>query len=222
MVIPGSFCPQCRHPLTIIDNIPLASYLLSRGRCRHCGKRISIRYPVVELLTAAIFVVHYTLWGLNPEFFTRTVFFLFVASMAFVDGEFFVIPDELSIGGMVVGLALSFVPGEISPQSAFVGAFFGGGLLLCVAWMGEKLFKKEAMGMGDVKMMAMIGSFVGWQGVIATLFIGSLLGTVVFGPLNIRKRRLIPFGIFLAVGGLLSIYFKDPLVRFYISSFLGQ
>jgi len=222
IVIPGSFCPHCQHPLTVIDNIPLASYLLSLGKCRYCGKRISIRYPIVELLTGAVFLLHYTIWGFELEFFTRTAFFLLVAAMAFIDGEFYIIPDRLSIGGMTVGLLLSFLPGEVTPQSAFFGAIFGGGLLLCVAWLGEKLLKKEAMGMGDVKMMAMTGSFLGWQGVLATLFLGSLLGTLVFGPLNIRKRRLIPFGIFLAIGGLMSIYFKDPLIRLYISAFLGR
>jgi leader peptidase (prepilin peptidase)/N-methyltransferase len=173
------------------------------------------------LVTAVVFLINYTLWGVEIEFFTRTVFFVFILAMALIDGQFYVIPDKLSIGGLVVGLAFSFLPGDLSPQSAFFGSVFGGCLLLGVAWLGERIFKKEAMGMGDVKMMAMIGSFIGLQGVVLTVFLGSLLGTLIFGPMNLRKRRLIPFGVFLGIGGLISIYFSDLIIRFYISTILG-
>jgi leader peptidase (prepilin peptidase)/N-methyltransferase len=218
VVRPGSRCPECTHPLAARDNIPLFGYLLNRGRCRFCDERISIRYPVVELAIGLIFLLHFRLWGLGPTFLIRTVFVLFVTAMAFIDGRFFIIPDRLSLGGLIVGLALSFLPGDLSPQAALAGAALGGGTLFTVAWAGERVLRKEAMGMGDVKMMAMIGSFVGWQGVFVTIFLGSLLGTLVFGPLNLRRRRLIPFGIFLAVGGMIAVYFREPLVRIYIST----
>jgi leader peptidase (prepilin peptidase)/N-methyltransferase len=195
------------------------SYLLSAGKCRYCGSRISIRYPVVELVTALVFIIHYKIWGLEVEFFSRTVFFILVAAMAFIDSRFYIIPDRLSIGGLIFGLIISFFPGDLTPQNAFAGAILGGGILYGVAWFGEIILKKEAMGMGDVKMTAMIGSVVGWQGVLVTIFMGSLLGTLVFGPLNIKRRRLIPFGVFLALGGLISIYFTNPLVRLYFSTF---
>ncbi len=218
LVSPGSFCPDCQHPLSPGDNIPLLSYLLCAGKCRYCGSRISIRYPVVELITALVFIIHYEIWNLEVEFFSRTVFFVLVAAMAFIDSRHFIIPDKLSIGGLIFGLAISFFPGDLTPQNAFAGAALGGGILFGVAWLGEMVLKKEAMGMGDVKMTAMIGSIVGWQGVLLTIFLGSLLGTVVFGPLNIKRRRLIPFGVFLALGGLISIYFTNPIVRLYFST----
>jgi leader peptidase (prepilin peptidase)/N-methyltransferase len=166
-------------------------------------------------------LLHFHLWGIETEFFLRSIFFLFLTAMAFIDGRYFIIPDRLSIGGLAVGLGLSTIPGDLSPLQSLAGALFGGGFLLGVAWAGERMFGKEAMGMGDVKMMAMIGSFVGWQGVLITIFLGSLLGTIIFGPLNLRKRRLIPFGIFLALGGLLAVYFQEPIIRFYISTFFG-
>jgi len=221
IVEPGSFCPHCGHPLSFRDNIPVISYLLSLGRCRHCGGRISIRYPAIELVTAIVFFIHYKLWGVEIEFFTRTIFFFFVIAMAFIDGQFYIIPDRLSVGGLVLGLVLSFLPGDLSPQDAFVGSIVGGALLFGVGWLAEKILKKEAMGMGDVKMMAMVGSFIGLRDVLLTIFLGSLLGTLVFGPLNLRKRRLIPFGVFLGIGGMLSIYFSDFFFRFYNSTVLG-
>jgi len=219
LVLPGSFCPLCRHPLVVRDNIPLLSFLLLCGRCRYCGGRISLRYPLVEILTGIVFLLNFSTWGLHAESITRTLFFMFVTAMAFIDGQFYIIPDRLSLGGLLVGIGVSFLPGAISPADCLMGALFGGGLLLMVAWIGGYVFKKEAMGMGDVKMMAMIGSFVGWRGVLITLFAGSLLGTIVFGPLNIRGRKLIPFGVFLAIGGIISFYFADPLVHIYLSTF---
>lgn len=220
MVRPGSFCPSCHRSLSVIDNIPLLSFLLSRGRCRYCGERISVRYPLVEFFTAVVLLVNYRLWGFEIEFFSRSLFFILVAAMAFIDGEFYIIPDRLSLGGLGIGLLLSFFPGDLLPKEALLGAFVGGGVLYVIAILGEWILKKEAMGMGDVKMMAMIGSFAGWAGVIITIFLGSLLGTIVFGPLNVRKRRLIPFGIFLAVGGLASLYYRDPIIRLYLSAFM--
>lgn len=220
IVVPRSFCPKCSHALSIRDNIPVISYLINLGKCRFCGGSISVRYPMVELITALIFVVHFRIWGLEIEFFTRTLFFLLVLAMAWIDGDFFIIPDSLSLGGLALGLALSFLPGDLSPKEAFLGATAGGGFLFLVAVIGEWILKKEAMGMGDVKMIAMIGSFVGWQGVIVTIFVGSLVGSIIFLPLNIRKRRLIPFGIFLAFGGLIAVYFRDPLVHAYVSTFM--
>jgi len=180
-----------------------------------------VHYPLIELATAVVFLINYKLWGVEVEFYTRTVFFVFILAMALIDGQFYIIPDKLSIGGLVLGLTLSFLPGDLSPQNAFVGSIFGGCLLLGVAWLGERIFKREAMGMGDVKMMAMIGSFIGLQGVVLTVFLGSLLGTLIFGPMNLRKRRLIPFGVFLGIGALISVYFSDILIRVYLSTFLG-
>ncbi len=220
IIAPRSFCPKCGHTLSVRDNIPLISYLINLGKCRFCDGSISVRYPLVELVTTLIFIVHFRIWGLETEFFTRTFFFLLVLAMACIDGEFFIIPDVLSLGGLALGLILSFLPGDLSPRSAFLGSIAGGGFLFLVAIVGEWVLKKEAMGMGDVKMIAMIGSFVGWQGVIVTIFVGSLIGSIIFLPLNIRKRRLIPFGIFLAIGGLIAVYFRDPLVHAYISTFM--
>ena len=219
VVKPGSHCPECGHSLAVRDLIPVLSYLVSRGRCRYCGGAISIRYPIIELSTAAIFLFNYEVWGAGTEFITGTIFVVLVMTMAFIDGRHFIIPDVLSLGGLAAGIVISFLPGGISPQGSLFGAFVGGAFLLAVALVGEWALKKEAMGMGDVKMIAMIGSFTGWQGVVVAIFLGSLVGTLVFGPLNIRKRRLIPFGVFLALGGSMAVYLRDPLVALYVSTF---
>lgn len=203
VVRPGSRCPSCLAPVAWYDNIPIVSYIALRGRCRRCRARISAQYPLVELIVGLLFLGNFLLFSRGPAgdvagqlsavahegWITGAVFTTLLFAIALTDVRTYLIPDELSIGGMLIGLTLSLLPGGLTPLNAFLGAFAGAGLLLGVAWVGSLVFGKEAMGGGDIKMLAMIGAFVGWTGVLLTLFLGALLGSVIYGPISIWHRR---------------------------------
>jgi leader peptidase (prepilin peptidase)/N-methyltransferase len=202
VVRPASRCRSCARALAWYENIPLASFLALRGRCRTCGTGISLQYPLVELAVALIFAGNFLLFSRTadpasslvevalgePEWIRGAIFMTILLAIAVTDLRTYIIPDELSLGGMLLGIALSFLPEGVSPVDSIVGAVAGGGLLLVVAWVGSAVFRKEAMGGGDIKMLAMIGAFVGWQGVLLTLFLGALLGSVVYGPFVLYQR----------------------------------
>jgi leader peptidase (prepilin peptidase)/N-methyltransferase len=205
VVSPGSRCRACDRPLAWYENIPLLSYLALGGRCRACRAPISFQYPLVELAVALLFVGNFLWFGgtaagdraglamlARPGWIIGAVFTTILLAIALTDLRTYLIPDELSVGGMLLGLALSLLPGGLGPLQAFLGAFAGGALLLAVAWLGSAVFRKEAMGGGDIKMLAMIGAFVGWQGIFLTLFLGALLGSVVYGPIVLVQRRRRP------------------------------
>ncbi len=207
VVRPGSRCRSCGRPLAWYDNVPLVSYVALRGRCRACGAGVSVQYPLVELGVGLLFAGNFLLYGPGPgaplgeqlqalgqaRWITGALFTTLLLAIALTDLRTYLIPDELSIGGLVLGLGLSLLPGEPGPLQALAGALTGGGLLLGIAWLGTLVFGKEAMGGGDIKMLAMIGAFVGWQGVFLTLFLGALLGSIVYGPIvliaRLRERR---------------------------------
>ena len=230
VIAPRSRCPRCANPIAWYDNIPLVSCLALRGRCRHCGLGISPRYPLVELAVALIWggaVLAFS-WGdigltapALGEAVRLAVFLTILLGIALTDAEHYIIPDEFSLGGLVLGIALSFLPGGITPMSAAIGAGVGFLLLWLVAVLGEAAFRKPAMGGGDIKMMALIGAFIGWQGVLLTIFLGSLLGAVIFGPISYRTGKLVPFGIFLAIGAAVTVLWGDALIGWYTSVVLG-
>ncbi|MGH7582071.1 MAG: prepilin peptidase [Gemmatimonadales bacterium] len=209
VVAPRSRCPQCGGAIAWYDNVPVVSWLALRARCRRCGLGIPWRYPAVELATGAIWVAAFAAYGFGLEALRGAVFGSILLGIAVSDAREYIIPDEFSIGGTAIGLLLAFAAGwnghpadpRVLPwPQAVLGAAVGFGLLWLVAVGGAKAFGKEAMGGGDVKMMAMIGAFLGWEGVLLTLFFGAVLGTVVFLPLKLAGRdRLVPFGVFLAV-----------------------
>jgi leader peptidase (prepilin peptidase)/N-methyltransferase len=179
-----------------------------------------VRYPLVELAVAAFWAG--MVWWLGPGFeaVRLAVFLTILLGIALTDAEHYLIPDEFSIGGLGVGLALAAVPGGFSLTTAALGAAVGFALLWAVAVLGEKAFKKPAMGGGDIKMMAMIGAFVGTQGVFLTIFLGALFGAVIFGPISMKTKKLVPFGIFLAMGGAVTAIWGPAVVEWYISTFL--
>jgi leader peptidase (prepilin peptidase) / N-methyltransferase len=233
VVRPGSRCPRCGTPITWRDNIPLLSWLLLGARCRTCSAPISARYPLVEAATGGLAVLALVGFGPSPA---AAVAFLFTAALlliTFVDFDHRFIPDEVSLPGIVVGLGAAFLPGGVGPRDALAGAVLGGGILWAVAWTYERLTGLEGMGFGDVKLLAMIGAFLGWQAIPAVLvvasFTGSLAGLAVMftrrGRRRMRRvaRRLgvravlpfvrraarrteIPFGPFLALGAMLALY----------------
>lgn len=217
IVRPPSACPQCRSLIAWYDNVPVVSWLVLRGRCRGCGEWISIQYPLVEALVAAIWAV--AVWYYGPVWMglTAAVFGTLLLGIGVTDARTYIIPDEFTIGGLLFGLAISLVYGVDGLLSALVGAAVGFAILLFVAWAGEKAFGKEAMGGGDIKMMAMVGAFTGWQGVLLTIFGGALLGTLIFIPLTLGKKRLVPFGVFLAAAAAIAFVVGDEIVRWYLS-----
>jgi len=216
VVRPRSRCPKCQTLIAWYDNVPVVSWLLLLGKSRCCRERISIQYPLIEALTAAMWAVAFWHYGLGWMALQGAVFGTLLLGIGMTDARTYLIPDEFSIGGLVIGLALSFAHGLDGFLTAVLGAAVGFFLLLLVAWVGEKAFRKEAMGGGDIKMMAMVGAFVGWKGVLLTIFGGALLGTLVFVPLTIGKKRLVPFGVFLAAAAAVAFVAGDQIIDWYL------
>ncbi|MGH7545889.1 MAG: prepilin peptidase, partial [Gemmatimonadota bacterium] len=225
VIAPRSRCPDCFAAIRKRDNIPILSYLWLRGRCRSCGVRISIRYPLVELASLGIWAGSVYAYGVSWAALSTAVFLTLLLGIAVTDAQRYIIPDAFSLGGLGAGLALSFAPGGISPLEPAGGAFGGAAtgfvFLYVVAALGEWAFKKPAMGGGDIKMMAMIGAFLGPYGALLTCFVGALVGTVIFGPISLKAKKLVPFGVFLAVGGAVVLVWGDAMVHWYTRGLLG-
>ena len=220
VVRPPSRCPGCGSSIRWFDNIPVLSYLVLRGRCRSCGLSISPQYPLVELATGLIWAGAFLQYGLTFEALRGALFLTLLLGIAITDARFYIIPDQFSLGGAVLGLALSPLPGGLAFLDSLLGALVGFGLLWLVARLGGWLLKKDAMGGGDLKMMAMVGAFLGIPGVLLTLFLGALLGSVVFGPIAWKTGKLVPFGIFLAAGAAVTWGWGADLIRWYTDTFL--
>jgi leader peptidase (prepilin peptidase)/N-methyltransferase len=209
IVSPRSRCPGCGREIRAWENIPIVSFIVLGGKCAGCGGAISWRYPAVELFTATGFVAIFLLDGPGIPLLRDLLFFSLLVPIAFIDIDHRIIPDELSLGGLAAGLLLSFLPGGEWKMS-IAGALLGGGILYAAAFLYEKVRGAEGMGGGDIKLLAMIGAFVGWRGTLATIFVGSFLGAVG-GILSMRKggeglKTAIPFGPYLCVAALLSRY----------------
>lgn len=224
VVRPRSHCPSCGTDIPARDNIPILSWLLLRGRCRGCGERISLRYPLVELVSIGIWVGMALAYGPTLHALSGAVFFTLLLAIAITDARHYVIPDELSIGGLASGLALAVVTelttGMPTIVSSVVGAALGFLLLLGVGLVGDWVFKKPAMGGGDMKMMAMIGSYLGPIGAILTIFLGALAGSLIFGPISLKTGKMVPFGVFLALGAATTFLLGDALIDWYRGTFL--
>ncbi len=229
VVFPPSHCPICDAKIRPYDNIPIISYIILKGECRACGTRISPRYPVVEFVTALLFAVAWPLTGatLNWDFAAAIIMSGLGVAITGIDIDHRIIPDELSIGGLVVALILApLLSGSWSGLLyAFLAAAFGAVLLLIVRLIGSAIFKKEAMGLGDIKLIAMIGAFVGWRNVVLTIFIASILGSIggiiaIAGSKKMRRDRLIPFGPFLMAAGIICFYFGERIIEWYANTFL--
>jgi leader peptidase (prepilin peptidase) / N-methyltransferase len=221
IVFPGSRCPECKQPVAWYDNIPLLSWLVLRGRCRSCQEPISFRYFVVELVTALAAVALYLRFGLGVEWL---VLFTFVAALiviTFIDLDHRIIPDVISLPGIVVGFLLSLrgAPGP-GPLASAIGILAGGGLLLAVAWGYHALTGREGMGGGDIKLLGMVGAFLGWRSVPFTMLFSSLTGSVVGVTLmwwtGSDTKYAIPFGPFLALGAIAYIFWGDQVIGWYL------
>ena len=217
VVRPHSRCPACGAQIRWFDNLPLVSWALLRAKCRHCAGRISWRYPVIELAGLGIWVGMAMRFGVSASGLVGAVLFSLLLGIAVTDARHYLIPDPLSLGGLAAGMAASFLPGLTTPLSALAGAALGFGVLFIVGRLGERVFGKPALGDGDMKMMAMVGAFLGPAGALLTIFLGALAGSIVFGPISLRTGKPVPFGTFLAVGAAVSFLFGDALVGGYLS-----
>jgi leader peptidase (prepilin peptidase)/N-methyltransferase len=216
VVSPPSRCPRCGKPVEWRDNIPVLSWILLGGKCRGCREPISVLYPLVELGTAVLWGVMAWRYGLSVEALKGALFGTLLLGIALTDARQYIIPNEFTYGGLAIGLILSAAGGLSAVLAALVGAAVGFGILWVVGVAGRWAFKEEAMGGGDIKMMAMVGSFVGWQGVLLTIFLGALAGTAIFLPLTlIGKKKLVPFGVFLAIGAAVTFVVGPAIIDWY-------
>ncbi len=223
LVTPRSRCPSCRKLVLAYDNVPVVSYILLRGRCRHCKASISIRYPVIELATSAASLLSFMRHGPSLEFLVEFVFVAAMLALIFIDFDHQILPDSITLSGVVLGLALAWPRETITLIDALKGAVLGASVLFLVSEAYFLLKKVEGMGFGDVKMMGMIGAFVAWKGVLLTLFLGSLLGSIV-GIIVIRRsggdmKTKLPFGTFLGMGAIVTMYAGEPVIEWYSGMF---
>jgi leader peptidase (prepilin peptidase)/N-methyltransferase len=222
VVSPPSACPKCGKAISWYDNIPLVSYFVLRGRCRACKAGISFRYFIIELLTALVLTALFAVFGLGPKFFAYSIMVCGLIVATFVDFEISEIPDEVSVGGAIVGLMLSAAMPSIfaaasrwqALSASFLGAAVGGASIYIIGYAGKLVFKKEAMGGGDVKLMAMIGSFLGWKLALLVFFVAPLFGSIVGIMLKIKTgREIIPYGPYLSLAALVAVFFGDRIIR---------
>lgn len=219
IVWPASRCTTCGRALSWFENVPMVSYLALRGRCRTCGEHISLMYPVVELVTGAMFAVWYWYFGLTPLFAVRLVFGCAMIVLFVIDLQHQILPNEITLPGIVVGL-VSSVFLEPGWRDAVIGAATGGGSLWLLAWSYERLRGREGLGFGDVKMLAMIGAFLGWKLMLLTLVFASFTGSAVALALMLAGRAdwqsKLPLGTFLALGALPVSVVGGEIVRWYL------
>jgi leader peptidase (prepilin peptidase)/N-methyltransferase len=249
IVFPNSRCPSCGAAIAFYDNIPILSYAMLGGRCRGCSSPISIRYPAVELLTALLFVTVTWRDGISPALPFDLVFATSIVALVFIDAEHMILPNAITYPGIVFAVVarftVPFVTGRpsfddvpslmqgtlgttpiwvVSLVGALIGALIGGGSLWLMGWTWEKLRGIEAMGLGDVKMMFMVGAYLGWRLTILTIFIGVLSGSLI-GILLMMKQRdrnmqmLLPFGVFLGLGSIAALLFGAEIVGWYTGQF---
>jgi leader peptidase (prepilin peptidase)/N-methyltransferase len=221
IVFPASRCPSCGHALSWTDNIPVVSYVWLRGRCRYCGVSISARYPIVEALTCAVFVLHWYVFGPTPLLAVRLAFACALIVLFAIDLEHQILPTVITLPGIVAGFLVSLwlPPG---PVMSLAGIALGGGLLWAIAEGWYRLRKVEAMGFGDVKMLAMVGAFLGVKLVMLTFVLSSMIGGVVATVLVATRRAdmatKVPFGTMLAAAALVASLYGDRILDWYLST----
>ncbi len=223
---PGSRCPHCGKKIKFYDNIPVLSFILLRGKCRFCEARISIQYPLVELLTAFLFLASYQWRGLSLGFLSSVILGCLLIIVFFVDLRHRIIPDVITVPGILIGLFLALFSPQVKILDSLLGLLIGGGAFYLLAILGELLFKKESLGGGDIKLAAMLGAFLGWQKLLLIFFLSALLGSIVgilaiYLSSRIKEHRTIPFGPFLALASIAALFWGEGLIRIYLRIFLG-
>lgn len=221
IVSPPSSCPGCGNRIRWYDNIPIVSWLVLRGKCRACKAPISWRYPLVEALNGLLTLLLFIKYGPSLPFLALFIFCSSLVVITFIDLDHQIIPDSISLPGIAVGFLFSFFLPWSGWLNSLLGILLGGGSLLLVAWGYEKLTGKEGMGGGDIKLLAMMGAFLGWRSIPFIIFASSLVGSVLgIGAMIVTKRDgklAIPFGPFLALGAILYIFYGRLLINWYLS-----
>jgi len=215
---PASRCTTCGRELSWYENVPVVSYLALRARCRTCGERISPMYPIIEIVTAGVFVGALAWYGATPLFAVRLIFACAMLVLFVIDLQHQILPNEITLPGIVAGLAASVFL-EPGFTDAIIGAVAGAGVLWLIAWTYERLRHQEGLGFGDVKMLAMIGAFLGWRSMLLTLVIASFLGSIVGVSLIAAGRgdlgSRLPFGTFLALAAIVSALVGPEIIAWY-------
>lgn len=218
---PRSICPSCKSHIRFYDNIPVLSYIWLKGRCRNCDTPISFRYPLVEMMSGSFAVGLLLTFGLSLE---SLVYFVFISSLliiTFIDLDHKIIPDIISLPGIPIGLVASFALPTITFKASALGLLIGGGSLWFVAWAYNLIAHRDGMGGGDIKLLAMIGTIIGWQGVIFTVFASSVMGSCVGITMMLIKGKnmkfAIPFGPFLSIGAIAYVFFGSQFIAWYFS-----
>ena len=217
LVFPASHCPKCNYSIRFYDNIPLISYLALRGRCRNCREGISLQYPLVELLTAILALLLFWKFGLTLKFLFSFLFACVLIIITFIDLEHQIIPDVLTLPGIPVFFLAAVLAMGVSPLEAVLGVLIGGGILYAIAFGYELITKREGMGGGDIKLLAMLGAFFGWKSLFFILLVSSFLGAIVVISVMLIKGKdmkyAVPFGPFLSLAALACIFWGDEFIR---------
>ena len=220
IVWPPSHCPKCGAPIRPVDNIPVVSYIILGGKCRSCKARISARYPLVELITGILFGGLFWKFGLSSETLVFLILDLFLIVISFIDIDYRLILNKITLPGIVVGTILTLSFHVLSVKQVLMGFVIGGGGLLAIAFLGALLFRKESMGMGDIKLAAMVGVFLGVQGVAFTLlmafFVAALFSIGAMALKKANRQSQIPFGPFIAVASVVYLFWGQQMIHWYL------
>ncbi|MCL4467903.1 MAG: prepilin peptidase [Deltaproteobacteria bacterium] len=220
IVSPGSHCPHCGKPIKPYDNIPLMSYMILRGRCRYCGNRISLRYPAVELITGLLAAGLFIKYGLTIDLMVFFILSTGLTAITFIDIDHGIIPNSLSYPGIIIGFASSFFVSINNPISSIIGMLTGAGILFVTAFTYKAVTGVEGMGMGDVKLMAAIGAFLGWEAAIFTVIISACIGALAGVTLILfagkGRRYAIPYGPFISLSAVVYLFYGHALISLYL------
>ncbi|HIE26447.1 TPA: prepilin peptidase [Candidatus Poribacteria bacterium] len=236
-----SFCPSCGNRVRVYDNIPVLSYLILGGKCRYCKAKISVQYPLVEFLTGAFLLLFLYTFQLSLTFVVACIFFSILIAISAIDLRHFIIPNELVFTGMIIALIFAIITAIVEGKPIYliygiVGMFIGGGIILAIAWLGKLFLRREAMGMGDVKLMAMIGMYLSWWPyqhstflnylfrsirvlmlvLFISAFVGAVIGTIAMLFRKNESRHVIPYGPFLAAGAILTLLYGEKIWMWYL------
>lgn len=223
IVKPLSQCPHCHHPIRFYDNVPMISFIFLRAKCRDCGEKISWRYPMIELITAIFALLLFLKFGLTLNFLVFFIFTAVLITITFIDLDHQIIPDVLSLPGIPLFLLAAIFIVKVPWSEALIGLLIGGGVLFLIAFVYEFITKREGMGGGDIKLLAMIGGFFGWKSLIFILLFSSFAGALVGGAAMIINKQdmkyAVPFGPFLSAAAVAYIFWGDAFMRFLLLSY---
>ena len=220
IVTPRSACPTCGKTIKWYENIPVLSFIFLRGRCNNCQTSIPYRYPIVELVNAVGYLAILWRFGWGWPAVAYGVFFSALVTITWIDWDHLIIPDVITLPGVILGVLFSTWILPVGLLNSLLGVIVGGGVLLLIAWISPYLFGKEGLGGGDIKLLAMIGAFLGWQLALGTLMIASMVGACVGLGLMavgaIQRGQYIPFGPYLALGAVISLLFGPQILVWYL------